>query len=278
MSSHPGNTVEMCCADFEQVFDRYVDGMLGDEETGAACRHLAICPACDLEVTRWQQTRILLSTAVADFATAVDVSSLRRDVEAALGFEPVAQSTVGEAGVVAAPRRAGDRAPSFDGAAAPRRSASRRAAREAAGSRVAGALRFLSAASVSAAVAAAAVFTLTAAPQNASVPGTAGLAASGSASPVAVASAPARPAAATAPTFRAASLRPRARGLQAGVAPAAADTPPPLAYPEPSHVDGLEAAPGHLVSTWVQPRTNARVIWIDSNSMGAPVRTAGLDR
>ena len=55
-------------------------------------------------------------------------------------------------------------------------------------------------------------------------------------------------------------------------------TPPPLARPEVSHVDGLEAAPGHLVSTWVQPRTNARVIWVQDRGVGAPVRTAGLGK
>ena len=31
-------------------------------------------------------------------------------------------------------------------------------------------------------------------------------------------------------------------------------------------VDAIEAAPGHMVSTWVHPKTNARVIWVENRT------------
>lgn len=256
----------MSCADFEQAFDAYVDDMLDEDASAAARCHLSMCPACDREVTRWQQTRILLSTAVADFATAVDVSALRRDVEAALGFADEGEGERVQGGTREAAVERGRDA---------RRRGGRSATREAASGRrsaFSAVWRFASAATVSAATAAAAVLLLTPAPQTLKTVATNTPAATSS--PIAtfgsaVASLPR-------PTFQPASYRGAKSGLED--ARLAAYTPPPLAKPEISHVDGLEAAPGHLVSTWVQPRTNARVIWVQDRGVGAPIRTAGLDR
>lgn len=250
---------EMCCADFEKCFDEYVDELLDAGMAGAASRHVATCTACDREVTRWQQTRILLSTAVADFATAVDISSLRQDVEAALGLSLQAGDRVRRRSEVREPAAPHRDAASRQGD----RQAGRRAGREAAsGSRgrggLAAAVRFLSAATVSAATAAAAVMLLSPAPRTA-------VQVLADASPAA-------------PTFQAASVFvPGSRDNFADVAPVAY-TPPPLAKPDVAKVDGLEAAAGHLVSTWVQPKTNARVIWVQDRGLGAPVRTAGFER
>src|SRR5207253_4335481 len=88
----------MTCADFEQSFNPYVDDLLQPADAAAARRHVAKCTACNREVMRWQQTRILISTAVADFASAVDLSSVRSGIEAALGFDSAGaadRSTVG---------------------------------------------------------------------------------------------------------------------------------------------------------------------------------------
>lgn len=252
MSSHPENLSEMTCSDFENSFDEYVDDMLDATLAAAARRHASACPPCNREVTRWQQTRILLSTAVADFATAVDVSSLHRDIEAALGLTP----TDGEQrrrGALRAASRA-------RGGSDVRPSARRSNLAPASGRRVTlqAAWRFVSAAAVSASVAAAAVLVLSPSPQLAGTT---------------VASAPSSSRSMFQPAaFRGQSERGPSDSVQVGY------TPPPLARPEISHVDGLEAAPGQLVSTWVQPRTNARVIWVEDRGMGAPIRTAGLDR
>jgi len=258
VSSHSENSPEMTCADFEASFDQYVDDLLEPRMAEACCCHLAKCTPCDREVTRWQQTRILLSTAVTDFATAVDVSSVRNDVFAALGLDGRDSAAVVER------RRSAMREAAHERAGDARRDSGRRARREAGAPRRSGfaaVLRFASAATVSAMTAAAAVLLLTPAPTTA---------------PSVVASAPAPTSVAS---VSRSSMRPVAWSKNSfeDVAPAV-NTPPPLARPEVSHVDGLEAAPGQLVSTWVQPRTNARVIWVQDRGLGAPVRMAGLGK
>lgn len=244
----------MSCAEFEASFDQYVDDLLEPAMAEACSCHLAKCPLCDREVTRWQQTRILLSTAVTDFATAVDVSSVRDDVFAALGLDDNA---------AAERRRSARREAAVDRG----REAGRKAGRQADSPRrsgFAGVLRFASAATVSALTAAAAVLLLTPAPQTNS-PQVAGLSASAARSST------------YRPSIRPASFSPWSKKVFEEAA-AAANTPPPLARPDISHVDGIEAAPGQAVSTWVQPRTNARVIWVQDRGVGAPVRMAGLGR
>jgi len=267
----------MSCAEFEASFDQYVDDLLDIAMTEACSCHLAKCPPCDREVTRWQQTRILLSTAVTDFATAVDVSSVRDDVFAALGFNDAAaterrRSTMREAAVAHDRDSVGRDASlgrSRDAGRDAGRSAGRKAGRKAADSPrrsgFAGVFRFTSAATVSALTAAAAVLLLTPAPQSDSPKMAASVVA-----PVS------RPAVNSAP-IKLASYSPWSKKAFEDVAPAV-NTPPPLARPEASRVDGLEAGPGRLASTWVQPRTNARVIWIQDRGVGAPVRMAGLGR
>ncbi len=256
MSLRSQTCSRISCAEFEASFDRYVDDMLDPPMTEACAFHASMCPACDREVTRWQQTRILLSTAVADFSTAVDVSSVRDDVFAALGME-------GDAGES---RRRGERREAGRERGLDTRRDGDRSARRAASSarrgRLAAAWRFASAATVSAATAAAAVMLLSPAGKS---PGTGNVVASASSS------------SAVQGAVRSVDFQPWSKGMFEDVA-RASYSPPPLAQPKVSHVDGLEAAPGQLVSTWVQPRTNARVIWVQDRGVGAPVRTAGLTK
>lgn len=275
MSSHSPNTLpnvppntplgRFTCSDFQERFDAYVDDALDAPTREAAHEHLTHCRPCDREVVRWQQTRVLLTTAVTDFASTVDLSSLRADVEAALGLAPLAATPRTRHQNREAARVV---ARVVDGNAnrRPRREAGRAASVGRRG--FAAAWRFTAAASVSAAVAAAAVLVLTPAPQTSGP-----VVASTSTSP----SSPS-----TRTRFGNGSFQPAA--FVAGPLTAFGDaariqyTPPPLAQPKVSHVDGLEAAPGQSVSTWVQPGTNARVIWVQDRGVGAPIRTAGLDR
>ena len=266
MSLNSGTNPDMSCADFEQSFNQYVDDMLEPAVAAAARRHCSKCTTCNREVMRWQQTRILLSTAVADFATAVDLSSVRSGVHAALGF---ADDTASER------TRGGEREAAYDRGHGTRHAAGRllrgsRGARRSARSSdrrgaFGAALRAASAAAVSAAVAAIAVVSFS--PEQTGTM---------------VASAPSQPQMTSSgrsgsrSMFQPASFRLGSRGLPEQ--PATTYTRPPLAKPETARVDGLEAAAGHMASTWVQPRTNARVIWVQDRGVGAPIRTAGLDR
>lgn len=80
--------IAMNCAEFDKNFDAYVDDMLVDTALLAARKHVEACPPCEHAVTRYQQTRCLLSTAVAEVASAVDVSALWDGVDAALSDRP----------------------------------------------------------------------------------------------------------------------------------------------------------------------------------------------
>lgn len=255
----------MTCAEFEASFDQYVDETLDAAMMNSCSCHIASCRNCDREVTRWQQTRILLSTAVADFSTAVDVSSLRNDVFAALGYAEDAtdkrQSATREA--------AYDRGTSVS----TRRSAGRRAASGERRNTFGAVLRFASAATVSAIAAAAAVMVISPAPQGASTP-TQQFASTAVSPATLMANNAVRPSGAG---VRPASLARAARrnSLAAQAVAPVAYTRPPLARPEVSHVDALEAGQGQRVATWVQDSTGARVIWVEN---GGPVRRAGLSR
>ena len=242
-----GMLPEMNCRDFEKSFDEYVDGALPPPLAARCVAHVSMCPPCEQEVTRWQQTRILLSTAVAEVATAVDVSSLWKDVEAALG----------SAG------SANDRAPSFVRGEDSKREG-RGARRSASATRRAGfaaaAWRFGSAAGASALAAAAAVVFLVPGPASMTATGTVG----------------------KERTVLASYSPPKKliRQVSNGVSPAAYH-PGGSTAPQPraaSYIDNLEAPQGHVVSTWVQPRTNARVIWVEDRGTGGPVRTADFRR
>lgn len=244
-----GMLPEMNCRDFEKSFDEYVDGALPPPLAARCVAHVSMCPPCEREVTRWQQTRILLSTAVAEVATAVDVSALWRDVEASLDSAGSAY----------------DRAPSFVRGGESRREAhgARRSASGASKRRAgfaAAAWRFTSAAGVSALAAAAAVVFL--------VPGPASMTATGIVGKER--------------TVLASYSPPKKliRQLSNGISPAAyhlggSSAPQSRAA---SYIDNLEAPQGHVVSTWVQPRTNTSVIWVEDRGTGGPVRTADFRR
>jgi len=251
--------MEMTCAEFETSFDQYVDATLDSAMMNACSCHIAKCRPCDREVTRWQQTRILLSTAVADFSTAVDVSSVRNDVFAALGFADDQTDK----------RQSATREAAYDRSAS-KRSAVRPGRRTGSGERRSGTfgavLRFASAATVSAIAAAAAVMVISPAPEGSNPAQQ-----FASTKPAVVSETSVRPVS----LARAAKRNAFNRDLAVS---AASYTPPPLARPEVSHVDGLEAAPGQQVATWVQPRTGARVIWVENRGLGAPVRMAGLSK
>jgi anti-sigma factor RsiW len=261
--------MEMTCKEFESSFDQYVDETLDAAMTNACSCHIAKCRSCDREVSRWQQTRILLSTAVADFSTAVDVSSVRSDVFAALGFTDEAAKVAHGSRIDELGRQSATREAAFDRGTA-KRSAGRSGRRAASGERrstFGAVLRFASAATVSAIAAAAAVMVISPAPVGT---GTATQFASSVPPSDYIANNAVRP---SGVGFRPASLvravkRERNRDL---IAPVAYSNPP-FAKPAVSHVEGLEAAPGQKVTTYVQ-RGGARVIWVDSSSgPGAPRR------
>lgn len=246
----------MTCAEFEASFDQYVDDTLDASMADACSCHIAKCRPCDREVTRWQQTRILLSTAVADLATAVDVSSVRNDVFAALGLDQREDAASIER------RRSAIREAAYQRDGDSRRSGGRRAQREAASMRrsgFGGFVRFASAATVSAVTAAAAVMMLTAGPTTTAGPREIASNSSNS-------------------SIKRVDFVPPWSRKAFDDSVAVNYTPPPLARPNVSDVHGLEAAPGQLVSTWVQPRTNARVIWVEDRGLGAPIRMAGLGK
>ncbi|HEY2775701.1 MAG TPA: zf-HC2 domain-containing protein [Candidatus Binatia bacterium] len=263
-----GNIPDLSCTDFEQLFDRYVDDLLSGDQALAASRHIFNCRACDREVTRWQQTRILLSTAVSDLVTAVDVSGLAADVHAALGMPPAA----------AAPHRhVADRDASFE-----REGARRGAAHDAADRRrsrprrgLSAIVRLASVAGVSAMAAAAVVMLFVPMPKSLRGTGTAGTTGTtGTTGWIASAPATVR----TASAHNSTSFYRASRAALRNIVAPVAYIPPPLAHPQSAHVDDLEAAPGRQVSTWVQPRTNARVIWVEAREQGTPIRLAGLER
>jgi anti-sigma factor RsiW len=177
----------MKCSDLEKKFDLYVDGMLAESEDKAMCEHVRTCRSCEEAVTRHQKTSSLLSTAVADMATAVDISSLRDDVLAALdGMDGM------------------DHGPAPSWAAVLRDRVGRAFAPTPASIGIWGG---------AAAVAAAVVFMFVWTPQPQRV----------------------QLAASTATATRSAPVR----------------------------VDSLEAGYGYTVSTWRQPGTRTRVIWVD---------------
>jgi hypothetical protein len=190
---------------------------------------------------------------------------VRSEVFAALGFTDDSSQ-----------RQSATREAAYDRGAA-RRSAGRSARRAASGERrstFGAVMRFASAATVSAIAAAAAVMVISPAPQGT---GSGQQFASATTSAAYVANNTVRPSGVgirPASLARAAKRNSLNRELVAPVAYAS----PPLARPEVSHVDALEAAPGQRVATWVQQRTGARVIWVEDPGLGAPIRTAGLSK
>jgi len=72
------------CKEFQANLDRYVDGELVPADMRIAADHAAACTTCDSLVTSSQQLSALLTTAVTDRVTAVDVSGLWQAIEAEL--------------------------------------------------------------------------------------------------------------------------------------------------------------------------------------------------
>jgi hypothetical protein len=226
----------MNCAKFETHFDAYVDAVLDDATMVAARGHLAVCPDCNQAVSRFQQTRCLLSTAVAEVAAAVDVSGMWERVEAELG---------------PAPRRGrleqGYSGPGFGDRV-----------REWVSENILPVFSPQGGAFVGAGAAAAIVVSLMISGPDPLAP-TAG---------TQVAQAP------TVSAKRVSDQRaPRLAPVRL------ASTEGRSSRDSSVRIDRIDAGPGRAVSTWVQPRTGAQVIWVsDRGSASALVRTAEYTR
>ncbi len=92
----------MNCNEFQANLDRYVDGELSTADMRSAADHATACTSCDSLVTSSQQLNALLTTAVTDRVTAVDVSGLWKSIEAELdrdpGLAPMFQPAAGNTG------------------------------------------------------------------------------------------------------------------------------------------------------------------------------------
>ncbi|MBI5504858.1 MAG: zf-HC2 domain-containing protein [Deltaproteobacteria bacterium] len=251
-----GVAPEMTCSEFDKAFDPYVDGLLDPLSAAAARMHLESCPTCDRMVARWQQSRILLSTAVAEIAAAVDVSGLFTAVGSALdagceledGALTRPSVTRGASHQREFHAERGGVSASVDIAARTARPAARMRRFSAIG-------RFVAVAGGSAVAAAASIMLL----------------APGMTLPVQVATET------TPSTFSlGSSLRLKPVTFTAPERRDGGVWRPLL--PVPALVDALEAGEGRTVSTWVQPRTQTRVIWVQSRNSGPTLQTAGYDK
>ncbi|MEO2136100.1 MAG: zf-HC2 domain-containing protein, partial [bacterium] len=75
------------CHDFEERVHAFIDDELPDTELAAMRGHLGDCPRCEKIVTGFQKTGTLISTAVTEMVTAVDVSGIWQAVESGLDAE-----------------------------------------------------------------------------------------------------------------------------------------------------------------------------------------------
>ncbi len=222
----------MDCADFDKRFDLYVDDELAPADMDAAREHIGACKACEQSVTRFQQTRALLSTAVAEVAAAVDVSGLWADVESAL--DPPCEEPERALVVDSWPSRARRwLAESFDGGP------------------LGYAWRVGMWGGASALAAAALVLTVSGLePQRVEVAQT--------------------------PTVKTSTLAATRTSPGARTSPAV-QTSPASRRVARVRLDSLETAPGHSVSTWVLPRSKARVIWVSKRD-SATVQQVSYDK
>ncbi|MBC8293252.1 MAG: zf-HC2 domain-containing protein [Proteobacteria bacterium] len=205
------------CHDFEDRVHAFLDDELPDTELAAMRGHLGDCPRCEKIVTGFQKTGALISTAVTEMVTAVDVSGIWQAVESGL-----------DAGVIAAelatPSASGREHPAqgHPGSSrwdsprwdSPRWDSVRRVLDSIATRVSPGNLGWAGAA---ASVTALAMLMLLSAGQDGQVGDT---------------------------------------GRNVTVAQAAGL--------KSARLDSLSGAPGYTVSSWVQPRTKARVIWVDN--------------
>jgi hypothetical protein len=228
----------MNCAEFEKHFDFYIDDLLAPALMREARDHLTACPTCEKSVTRFQQTRVLLSTAVAEVASAVDVSGLWKSVESRLGELPsgALEPTVEVVRVAPAAVRPGLGQRVLEWA--------RDSFSEFGYGWSAGLMG-----TASAAAAAVIMFAVTAPAPDATSPGAAQVA-SAPAPVDALRSANVRTVASAEPRAGRASLVSATVGQ-----PVARNT-------RNVRLDSIRTSPGHLVSTWVMPKQKARVIWV----------------
>jgi hypothetical protein len=236
----------MKCNDFDNHFDAYVDEQL-DEKTRDAVRvHMDVCPTCESSVARYQQSRCLLKTAVAELASAVDVSGLWKAVEGELGDILPARAAVPVALPAALPAAVSvswsDRLNTLIESLAPAFSVQGGVL---AGSAAALTIAFLS---------------VVGGPTSTMSPGA-----------IEVASVPSS-ASIVRETPLPMPLRPN-EGPPVRLLAAASATSPHV------QVHRISTTPDHAVSTWVQPRTGARVIWVSDRDGGQPaVSTADFRR
>lgn len=200
------------CHDFEDRVHAFLDDELPETELVAMRGHLGDCSRCEKIVTGFQKTGALISTAVTEMVTAVDVSGIWQAVESGLDPELATPSTSAHE----------QPAQSYPG---PARWDSVRRVLDSIADRVSpGNLRWAGAA---ASVTALAMFLLLTGKQDGQVVDTG--------RNVVVA---------------------RTAGLKS------------------ARLDSLSGAPGYTVSSWVQPRTKARVIWVDNSADGFGSRDA----
>lgn len=246
----------MNCNDFDNHFDAYVDEQLDAATRDSMRVHMAACQTCEKDVARYQQSRCLLETAVAELASAVDVSALWQSVEQQLGDILPAKAPSAQRLPVA---------PSWS-------------------ERLAGVLESLAPAfsirggvlAGSAAAVTIAVLSVMGAPSHLGGPESLQVASMTSAAAVGALRAK------TVADDKGAQVRTAALPI-----PLRPNQGPPVrllaAVPTTSpevRVERISTIPGHAVSTWVQPRTGARVIWVSDRDQpqAAAVTTASYHR
>jgi enamine deaminase RidA (YjgF/YER057c/UK114 family) len=77
------------CKTLDEKLDHYLDGELDQSLIDDIRIHAVSCSSCEQTITAFQQTRAMISTAVADLATAVDVSGFFEEVESRMAAEQV---------------------------------------------------------------------------------------------------------------------------------------------------------------------------------------------
>jgi len=205
------------CHDFEERVHAFIDDELPDTELAAMRGHLGDCPRCEKIVTGFQKTGTLISTAVTEMVTAVDVSGIWQAVESGLDTELATPSvSAHEHPAQGHPGSARWDSTRWDSV---RRVLDSIAARVNPGN--------LGWAGAAASVTALAMFLLLTGEQDGQVGDT---------------------------------------GRNVTVAHAAGL--------KSARLDSLSGAPGYTVSSWVQPRTEVRVIWVDNGVNGFGSRDA----
>jgi len=77
------------CKTLDEKLDHYLDGELDQSLIDDIRIHAASCSSCEQTIPAFHQTRAIISPAVADLATAVDVSGFFEEVESRMAAEQV---------------------------------------------------------------------------------------------------------------------------------------------------------------------------------------------